>query len=50
MDTNKSGKIDYSEFVNMIIEKKKILTIGNLRIAFDSLDYDHNGSLTIEEL
>ncbi len=50
LDADNSGKIDYSEFINLCIEKKKLLSKENLKITFQSLDLDNNGILTLDEL
>jgi Ca2+-binding EF-hand superfamily protein len=34
LDADNSGKIDYSEFINLCIEKKKLLSKENLKITF----------------
>lgn len=50
LDTDKSGKIDYTEFIHLTIEKKKYLQKENLELTFKIMDVDGNGKLTIEEL
>lgn len=50
MDTNGDGKIDFTEFVSAVFDRKKILNKSNIEIAFKLFDTDHNGQITKEEL
>lgn len=50
IDSDRSGQIDYSEFINLTIEKKKLLSKENLTITFKTLDIDSSGYLTMDEL
>lgn len=50
IDSDRSGKIDYSEFINLTMERKKLLSRENLTITFRSLDLDNSGTLEIDEL
>ena len=45
-----SGLIDYSEWVVATIDKKKLLTNEKLQAAFNIIDKDAGGSISIEEL
>ena len=50
IDTDKSGSIDYTEFIKAASSKKKITTESSLRAAFDYFDKDHNGSISRKEM
>ena len=50
VDINKSGEIDYSEFVMATINRKRLLTKQNLESTFKLFDIDGNGSISLEEL
>jgi calcium-dependent protein kinase len=50
IDTDHSGKISYSEFITMSMDRKNMMTRENLKVTFKSLDLDDNGFLSIEEL
>jgi len=50
IDSDKNGKIDYSEFVSHCIKTKEILTLGTLKKAFDLFDQDGNGTINATEL
>lgn len=50
MDLNQDDKIQFNEFVGAAINRHDILTDENLKIAFHSLDTDHDGELGIEDL
>ena len=47
---DKSGTIDYSEFINLTLQSQKILNRENLTKAFNMLDVDGNGQVSSEEL
>ncbi len=42
--------IDFSEFINLTIDHKKLLTKENLTKAFKKMDIDNDGKVGIEEL
>ena len=42
-DTNKSGEIDYSEFIIATLNKEKFLNAKNVKTAFQMFDIDHDG-------
>ena len=50
MDLDRNGKINYSEFIDITIEKKQLLQRKNLEVAFKTLDYNRDGKLTYDEL
>lgn len=56
LDGNKSGQIDYTEFVLAAIEKEKLLSEANLRNCFkmfdkvSSINKDEDGFLSMDEL
>ncbi len=50
IDTSKTGRIDYTEFIASCMQKKIILTEEKLYEAFSMLDTDHNGKITKEEI
>ena len=50
IDKNGDGVIDYTEFITAAIDKALILNNTNLKSAFDLIDQDGSGSITIDEL
>lgn len=50
VDSDGSGKIDYSEFIAASMDREKILTTSRLKEAFNYFDIDGNGRITLEEL
>ena len=50
MDSDSNKKINYSEFLGMLTEKKNLLTDLNLKTTFQTLDFDNSGSLSVQEL
>lgn len=50
LDKDCNGVIDYTEFLTAAINKNKLLSQENLLTAFQMMDLDKNGSLTIDEL
>lgn len=50
MDTNASGKIDYTEFLAAMMERGSHLTDGVLRRAFGVFDLDGDGRISAQEL
>ena len=50
VDKNKSGKIDYSEFVMATCNRHNMLEKDRLETVFKMFDKDNNGSLTVEEV
>ena len=49
-DADGSGKLDYTEFVQVIMDKEKSFQKENLRKAFGMLDTDNSGSIKITEI
>ena len=50
LDKDNNGVIDYSEFLTAAVNKYQLLSKDNLRIAFNMIDTDGSGSITINEL
>ena len=50
IDTDKNGKIDYTEFLAATLQKKTFLKEEKLYEAFSTLDINHTGKITKEEL
>ena len=49
-DFNKTGEINYSEFMAATVDKKKALTKANLQFAFHHFDVDNEGYITKTDL
>jgi calcium-dependent protein kinase len=50
IDVDRSGFIDYTEFIAATINKNKILSKDRLEVAFNAFDSDGSGKIGIEEL
>jgi Ca2+-binding EF-hand superfamily protein len=50
LDADGNQQIEYSEFINMTLEHKKLLSRQNLEITFKNMDADGSGTLDLEEL
>ena len=50
VDTDKSGYIDYSEFVIATMNEKQLLTNEKLTAAFKMFDKDDSGSISKDEI
>ena len=50
IDTDNNGYISFEEFCIALINKEKILTEKNLRMAFDVFDRDKSGGISQNEL
>ena len=50
IDTDKSGSIDYSEFLSAAINKKNLLRKKELKAAFKHIDRDGSGDISKKEL
>ena len=49
VDTDGNGFIEFSEFVTVTINKKKLLTKQRLKQAFSLFDFDGDGSIDVSE-
>ena len=50
IDIDKSGTVEYSEFVAAAIDKEIVLNDNNLKDGFDFFDKNKNGLISIEDL
>ena len=50
VDSDYNGFIDYSEFLKGSIDSNKILSVENLKLAFQMFDQDGNGKISAAEL
>ena len=50
IDTDNNGYIEFEEFLRASIDKEKLLTEKNLKIAFDIFDKDKSGRISASEL
>lgn len=50
IDLNKSGSINYTEFLVAAIKPREYINRSNLENAFHFFDMDHNGYITIDEM
>jgi Ca2+-binding EF-hand superfamily protein len=50
LDTNQDNKIDYGEFITAAVNRTRLLTEDNLRMAFEMFDKDGNGQISTDEL
>ena len=50
IDTDNNGYIEFEEFLRASIDKEKLLTEKNLKIAFDIFDKDKSGGISASEL
>lgn len=50
VDLNKSGEIDYTEFIAAVINRQQLLSKHRLELAFNSFDLDNNGTIDASEL
>ena len=50
VDTDKSGFIDYTEFLAASMDRFKLLRVENLEAAFKAFDKDGSGSITADEI
>ena len=50
IDSNKNGKIEYAEFLRAVITKDKLLSDEYLCYAFNLIDKEDHGYITIEEI
>lgn len=50
VDTDKSGEIDYTEFIAATLNKNRLLSRERLEAAFKAFDIDNSGTITADEL
>ena len=50
VDTDKSGYIDYTEFLRASLDMKKALSVDNLEMAFSMFDTDSSGKISATEI
>lgn len=50
VDINKSGSIDYSEFISAAINRQQLLSKQRLEAAFKTFDIDNSGAIDADEL
>ena len=50
LDFDKTGKIRYGEFLAAAMDTNKVLEKNSLRIAFNKLDKDNSGSISVSNL
>jgi calcium-dependent protein kinase len=50
VDSDKSGFVDYSEFLKACMNYEKVVSKSNLEIAFNAFDTDGSGSISAQEL
>lgn len=50
VDSDNNGYIDYSEFLKGSLDSSKILSVDNLKLAFQMFDQDGSGSISASEL
>lgn len=49
-DSDKSGLIDYTEFLRAAVSKRKLLTRENIVKAFELFDQDRSGTIEVDEI
>ena len=50
LDKNCNGVIDYSEFLTAAVNKQRLLSQENLKMAFRMFDTDNSGTITENEM
>lgn len=50
MDTNGSGKIDFTEFVASCYMDSREFTVNRLKQAFEYFDTNKNGRISLDEV
>ena len=50
VDKNKSGKIDFNEFITVMCERRSLFQLNSLDEAFNYFDTDGSGCLCIDEV
>lgn len=49
VDVDRSGQIDFTEYLQASVDKSNLLKEDKLRIAFDLYDKDKSGSISLDE-
>ncbi len=47
VDKNRSGNIDFGEFIAAMTNKKDLFSQGNIKELFDFIDINRNGQISI---
>lgn len=50
LDPEKTGVIEYEDFIDVFIDKSKVLETNNLKYAFDVFDIDKSGAISTDEI
>lgn len=50
IDNDNNGYIEYEEFLRSMLNKEKLLTEVNLKLAFDIFDSDQSGEICVNEI
>ena len=50
IDSDKNGSLEYQELIRAMCDKTKLLTIQNLKLAFDFFDVDKSGKISCDEI
>mmetsp|Transcript_65627 Transcript_65627/g.90780 ORF Transcript_65627/g.90780 Transcript_65627/m.90780 type:complete len:105 (+) Transcript_65627:1216-1530(+) len=50
IDSDGNGVIDHKEFIVASFDRQKLVNKANLDMAFDIIDENHDGSLSIDEI
>jgi len=50
IDVDRSGSIDYNEFLAATIDKDKLTSKQNLEVAFKTFDRDGSGKISLSEI
>lgn len=50
IDVDRSGSIDYNEFLAATIDKDKLTSKQNLEVAFKAFDRDGSGKINLSEI
>lgn len=50
MDRNKTGVIEYDEFLEALIDREKFMTEENIKLCYDFIDTNKSGNVTLKDL